>query len=229
MVAEHDDERRTRERQLAEELQRAYADALLMGSPRAAETVVREAIEAGLGQGAIDDLVIAPALRAVGDLWADGHLSIAEEHAATSISLRVISLQREAFRTARQRSTLRVMLAGAQGEHHLVGLEMAASLILAAGYDVRFLGADLPVSEIGRAMDQHSPAVIGFTTATSLSAAYVPAAVAAVRARDRDVGLIVGGRGVDAAWAAAWDVVVCPHVTDAVADVDALAQRARHN
>lgn len=229
MVAEHDDERRTRERQLADELQRAYADALLAGTPRAAEVVVREAIEAGLGQATIDDLVIAPALRVVGDLWADGQLSIAEEHAATSISLRVISLQREAFRTARQRSSLRVLLAGAQGEHHIVGLEMAASLILAAGYDVRFLGADLPVSQIGHAVDQHSPTVIGFTTASPVSAANMPAAFAAVRARDQDVGLLVGGRGVQEPWAATWNVVICRHVTDAVADVDALAQRAHRN
>jgi MerR family transcriptional regulator, light-induced transcriptional regulator len=229
VVAEHDDERRTREQRLADELQRAYADALLAGSPSVAEAVVREAIEAGLGQATIDDLVIAPALRVIGDLWADGRLSIAEEHAATSISLRVISLQREAFRTARQRSSLRVLLAGAQDERHVVGLEMAASLILAAGYDVRLLGADLPVGQIGHAIDQHSPTVIGFTTASSLSAVNMPAAFAAVRARDHDVGLLVGGRGVEECWAATWNVVICRHVADAVADVDALAQRAHRN
>ncbi|WCB96225.1 hypothetical protein DSM104299_04982 [Baekduia alba] len=229
MVAEHDDEDRAQLLRLAADLQRAYADAVLAGDPRMAETVIREAIEAGLGEADIDDQVIAPALRLVGDLWADGELSIAEEHAATAISLRVISLQREAFRAARQRASQRVLLAGAQGEQHVVGLQMAASLVLSSGYDVRLLGPDLPVGEVGKAIDKHDPAVIGFTTASSASALNLPPAFAAIRDRDPDVGLVVGGRGVDESWAATWDVVVCHHVADATTQIDALVQRARRN
>src|SRR3954469_25746655 len=148
MVSEDDDETRA----LGEKLQAAYADAILSGVPRDAEEVVREAIEAGMDEGAIDDIVIRPALRLVGDLWADGQLSIAEEHLATAISLRVLTLQREAFRVARERLSHRVLLAGMQGERHVVGLEMAASLLLRSGYDVRMLGADVPVGQIAAAV-----------------------------------------------------------------------------
>jgi methanogenic corrinoid protein MtbC1 len=229
VVAEHDDERRARERLLAGEFQRAYAEALLAGLPREAEAVIGEAIEAGLGQEMIDDEVIAPALRVVGDLWADGHLTIAEEHLATSISLRVLTLQRDAFRLARERVGHRVVLSGAPGEQHVVGLQMAASLILSAGYDVRLLGADLPVAEIGTVVGRHEPAVFGFTTAMAVTAMHLPDAFAAIRSVAPDVGIVVGGRAVDAAWAAASDVVVCPHVADAVQQVDALVRRARRN
>jgi methanogenic corrinoid protein MtbC1 len=229
VVADQDDGCRARRLRIAAELQRAYADAVLSGDPRRAEAVVRDAIDAQLPEAMIDDDVIRPALKLVGDLWADGQLSIAEEHAATSITLRVITLQREAFRTARRRSSQRVLLAGAQGEHHMVGLEMAASLILGAGYDVRFLGADVPVGSIAHAIEQHDPTVIGFTTATPESSAHMPAAFAAVRALRPDVGLVVGGRSIDMRWATAWDVVLCHHVADAVEQVDALVARARRN
>jgi hypothetical protein len=47
----------------------AFTEALLSGDPRAAELVVRDAIDAGLPQGVIDEAVIAPAMREVGDLW----------------------------------------------------------------------------------------------------------------------------------------------------------------
>jgi methanogenic corrinoid protein MtbC1 len=229
VVGRHDDESRAREVRLAAELQRAYADALLAGAPRDAERVIAEAIQAGLAEGTIDDLIITPALRLVGDLWADGRLTVAEEHMATSISLRVITLQREAFRAARQRASQRVLLCAAEGERHVVGLEMAASLILSAGYDVRLLGADVPIGQIGRAIDNHDPTVIGFTTATSLTSVNLPAAFAAVRERRPEIGVLVGGRGVDARWPLAWDVVVCDHVADSVEHVDALVQRARRN
>lgn len=213
----------------AAEFQRAYADALLGGEPSTAEAVIREAIEAGLGEAVIDDHVIRPALVLVGDLWADGRITIAEEHLATSISLRVLMLQREAFRVARQRASHRVVLAGAQGEHHVVGLHMAASVIQHAGYEVRMFGADLPVGEIASAVDRHRPAVAGFTAATARSAANLPAAFDAVRRVSPDIGIVVGGGAVDERWAATGDVVVCRHVTDAVEHVDALVKRARRN
>jgi methanogenic corrinoid protein MtbC1 len=172
VVADHQDEARGRELRLVEAFQRAYADALLAGDASAAEIVIRDAIDAGLGEATIDDRVIAPALVLVGDLWAEGRISVADEHLATSISIRVMTLQREAFRVARDRASRRVLLAGVQGERHVVGLEMAGSVILHAGYDVRLLGADVPVAAIGAAVARHRPAVVGFTSASSLSSVY---------------------------------------------------------
>jgi MerR family transcriptional regulator, light-induced transcriptional regulator len=229
VVAGHDDETRGRRLELAAEFQRGFADALLTGAPRAAEAVIREAIEAGLEEAMIDDHVIRPALQLVGDLWADGDITIAEEHLATSISIRVLTLQREAFRLARQRAAHRVLLAGAQGEQHVVGLQMAGSLIVHAGYDVRLFGADLPVGEIAAAVQTHRPTVVGFTTATVLTAVNLPASIDAVRRVSPGAGIMVGGLSADDRWGASWDVVVCHHVTDAVEHVDGLIKRAGWN
>ena len=229
MTAEHDDEAHAHQSRFVAEVQRVYADALLAGDPRSAEATIREAIDAGLGEAVIDDHVITPALRLVGDLWESGNISIGQEHLATSISLRVLTLQREAFRLARQRSSRRVLLAGAQGEQHVVGLEMAASLILHAGYDVRMFGADLPIIEIVSVMEAHRPVAVGFTTATASTAANLPAAFDAARAHSPDVGILVGGLGADEAWTATEGVVVCRHVAEAVDHVDAFVMRAARN
>ena len=229
MPADHHNDTDAPELRLAAEFEREYADALLTGETEAAEAVIRDAIEAGLDEAVIDDHVIGPAMVLVGDLWADGRITIAEEHLATSISVRVLMLQREAFRVARRRATQRVLLAGAEGELHVVGLEMAGSVILHAGYDVRLFGADLPVAEISSAIDRHRPAVIGFTAATVQTAFNLPAAFDAVRRVSPDTGIVVGGRGVDDLLAASWDVVVCHHVSDAVGHVDSFVRRAGLN
>ena len=229
MVADHQDETDEREPPIAAELQRDYADALLAGDPAAAERVIREAIEAGLGEALIDDHVIRPSLVLVGDLWAEGSISVADEHLATAISMRVVMLQREAFRVARRRAERRVLLAGAQGERHVVGLEMAGSVILHAGYDVRMLGADLPVADVAGAVARHRPAVIGFTTASALTAVNLPAAFDAVRRAIPGIGILVGGQGVVPGLVATADVAVCRHVADAVEHVDALVMRAERN
>jgi methanogenic corrinoid protein MtbC1 len=231
VVSDHHDEQRRREQRdpRAAEFERAYADAVLAGEQRAAERVVREAVDAGLGEALIDDHVIRPALVLVGDLWADGSISVADEHLATSISVRATMLLREAFRVARQRGSRRILLAGAQGEHHVVGLQMASSVIGHAGYDVRLFGADLPVTSITGAVARHRPQVVGFTSATVLTAVNLPAAFEAVQRAGRNIGILVGGQGIAPELAAAWDVTVCRHVADAVEQVDALVQQAGRN
>ena len=227
--ADHHDDTRRHEPRLAAEFQRAFAEALLAGDGEGAERIVREAIEAGLAEGLIDDDVIRPALVLVGDLWAEGRISIADEHLATAISVRVITLQREAFRVARRRAGRGVVLAGIEGERHVVGLEMAGSLLLHAGYDVRMLGADLPVAAIAAAVERHRPAVVGFTAATPETAVHLPDAVGEVRVASATTGILVGGRGVGFGLMAGGNVAVCRHVADVVAQADALVQRAGLN
>ena len=106
---------RGRREQVLAELGHAYARALLAGDEIAAELAVRDAIDAELTHGQIDDEIIAPALWLVGRLWARGEISVADEHLATSISLRVLALQREATRTARGREGRKALLAAPRG------------------------------------------------------------------------------------------------------------------
>ena len=69
----------------------------------------------------------------VGDRWARGEIGAADEDLATDISMRMIALQREAFRVARKRSSATVLLGPCvEKERHVVGLEMAASALLHA-------------------------------------------------------------------------------------------------
>jgi methanogenic corrinoid protein MtbC1 len=229
VAAQHDDDASARAARVSEDIQREYADALLVGDAVAAETAIGEAIQAGLGEARIYDRVIRPALQMVGDLWAGGQISVAQEHLATSITMRVLVLQREAFRLARQRSSHRVLLAAAQGELHVVGLEMAASLLRNAGYEVRLFGADLPVADIAAAVDMHKPVAIGFTTATLGTAINLPPAFQAARDRDPEIGILVGGGAIAEGWEGTWGVVVCRHVADAIEHVDAFVRRASRN
>ena len=87
-------------------------------------------------------------MRHIGDLWHRGEITVADEHLATDISYRVLALQREAFRVADRRTRERVMLAAVEGERHVLGLEMAGALLRHEGFDVRMLGADLPIDSL---------------------------------------------------------------------------------
>ena len=208
--------------------QQAYADAILRGDGEAAERVVAEAIAASLDEAAIQDRIVAPSLRMVGDLWAQGEIDVADEHLATEISLRVLTLQREAFRVARKRAGHRVLLATVPGERHDVGLRMVASLLLHGGFDVRMLGPDLPLDALAAATGRHTPSVVGLGATLPESGPALVAAVEVVRDVAPGVGVIVGGAAASTV-ARLPGVAVCHHVSDAPGLVEGLLQRPHAN
>jgi methanogenic corrinoid protein MtbC1 len=210
-------------------LREAYAEAVLSGAESQAEGAIREALEFGLGEGAIDDGIIAPVMRRVGEQWASGAISVADEHLATMISTRMIALQREAFRVAARRADHRIMLCAIQEERHIVGLEMAASVLGNGGYDVLMLGADVPITTLAQAVERHHPAIVGFSATLAANAKILPAAIYEVRAADPAVGIIIGGAAASLRMDATAGTAVCTHVTDAVQIADALIQRAALN
>src|SRR3954452_22023303 len=113
----------------------AFLEALLTGDERAAELTAREAMEAGFEESAISDEIIRPSLHTVGEMWAHGLISVADEHLATEICLRVLALQREVFPRVGDPSAQSIYLAGLQGERHVVGLEMPATLLRHAAFE----------------------------------------------------------------------------------------------
>lgn len=216
-------------RSLVGELRRAYTDALTAGDPVAAEVVVGEAIAAGLDRATIDDEVIAPAMRRVGDLWRDGELSVAEEHLATEISFRVLALQREAFRVASRRARHKVVLAAVTGERHVMGLQMAGDLLAGAGYDARLLGPDVPLDSLTALVRRLRATVVGLTATMPESGPALESALAVLRSRVPHAAVVVGGSAVPESLRDRPALAVCRFVVDIVDTVDALVQRPELN
>ena len=211
------------------ELRRRYLDALLIGVEEVAELVVRDAIGAEMPQAVIDAEVITPAMRTIGDLWEGGAITVADEHLATQISTRVLMLQREAFRAVERRPGAPVLLLGMPGEHHILGLQMAASMLLHAGYGVVMLGGDVPLSDLSAAVDRHRPAVVGLTATMPGAGAQLTAAIEAVRVHAPGIGVIAGGAGVPTSLSAVAGVMVCQYVGDTVELTDGLLHRSALN
>ena len=168
-------------------------------------------------------------MRRVGDLWASDDLSVADEHLATHITIRMVALLRESVRVAGRRPEHRVLLAGLEGERHTVGLEMAGSVLTHGGYEVLTLGADLPVDALPPAVERHRPAIVGLSATLAATAKLMPAAIYAVRSVAPQIGIIIGGPAASLRMEATPGIAVCTHVTDAVDLTDALVQRAALN
>ncbi|MFZ0091046.1 MAG: cobalamin-dependent protein [Solirubrobacteraceae bacterium] len=207
----------------------AYTAALLAGDEIAAETAIREAMDGNMSTPEIDESLIAPALTLVGELWARGEISIAEEHIATEISVRVLALQREAMRVAQSRSERRVMLATPAGEFHVVALRMVAILLRGAGYDTVMVGADVPPHALGAAARRHDAGVICMSSTMPRVTDELLRIIDEVRQEWPSVGFVIGGRGLSVIGQLRAQVHVCERISEVVEAVDAMVQRARLN
>jgi methanogenic corrinoid protein MtbC1 len=215
--------------QLLADLGRAYAKAVLAGDEVGAELAVRDAIDARLTTAQIDDEIIAPALWLVGRLWARGEISIADEHLATEISLRVLALQREATRTMRGRAGQKALLAAPAGELHTVALQMIANLLRDAGYAVLMLGPDVPLGALAEAACRHEPSIICLTATMPDASDRVMLAIREVERGWRGAGYVLGGRGLSVRLRPQPGIHVCRRVSEAVDAADAIVKRADLN
>ena len=211
------------------ELAGAYADALVAGDEIAAEIAIREAMDADLGTAEIDEKVIAPALWLIGELWERGQISIAEEHIATEITVRILALQREAQRVARARGRYRVMLATPPGEGHVVALRMVENLVRGAGYEVVMLGADVPAPTIAAAARHHEADVLCLSSTMPGRRDDVLAVIDEVRRAWPPAAFLLGGRGLTVEDQMRAQVQFCHGITDAMEAVDGLIKRAGLN
>jgi len=210
-------------------LRRSFTRALLVGDPEAAERAVREAMERGMTPAEIDVELIAPGLFMVGEKWATGDISVADEHLASEIALRVLALLRVARRTRVRRRLRRVLLLAPEGERHVIGLNMACDLLQGAGYETRLLGADVPLTDIAVAVNRHAADVVAMTATMANSVERVDAALDYLRHVHPRIPVVLGGGAITFELGAAWSASVCPDVSSVVESVDALDHRAPLN
>ena len=137
-----------------------------------------------------------PAMDGIGALWERDEISVAEEHLATAISHGVAARIFPRALQADPRSRERVLLAAVQGEHHVLGLRLVADVLEGAGYDVLFLGADVPLSALLESCGSHEPAVLGLAVNMWLNVPTLIWELEQVAKLEHPPAVMVGGRAV---------------------------------
>lgn len=169
-----------------------YLEALATADAGSAVGVLDEAMRLGHAPKQLIKDVLAPGQRHVGQLWAAGTWSVADEHAATAVAeqaLGVIAPPRTSTRGA-----ARVVIACAEGEWHTMPARLAAELARSPKLDVVLLGGSIPATDLRRHLRATRPVALGLsaTLATNL----IGASRSIQAARAEGIPVIVGG----AAW-----------------------------
>ncbi|HEX5190816.1 MAG TPA: B12-binding domain-containing protein [Streptosporangiaceae bacterium] len=173
----------------------AQADRLYSAISDGEETRARRSTDRLAGHVSVLDLcdrVIAPALRRIGEDWAAGHVSIAEEHRATAICERLLATH-ATQPAGRPRGT--AVVTTPPGERHGMPALMAAACLREARWHVHHLSADLPAAEIGRLAAEVGASLVVLSTATRAGAASADETAPLVRAAAPGATVLVGHAG----------------------------------
>lgn len=158
--------------------------------PGAITAVLDDLFARGSFERVATDLLF-PALRALGEDWAAGRVTVAGEHMASSAVQRRLGQALEAAGAPDGRAA-RVVVGLPPGGRHELGALVFAVAARRAGLPVTYLGADLPMDDWLAAAAGASAAVIGVAAARDRN----PAIEVARRLLEANPGLVVavGGR-----------------------------------
>jgi methylmalonyl-CoA mutase cobalamin-binding domain/chain len=161
---------------------------------QALDETLRRAV-AGLGVSRFIDAVAAPLLRRVGDEWHAGRLTPAPEHLLSSILHDVVA---GIMRSFPQRSGApRVLIATPAGDRHALGAALVATAAAVEGWNVLYLGPDLPAQEIADAAIAANARVVALSVVYLDDSTRVLDELRALRSRlPATVEIVAGGAGV---------------------------------
>jgi methanogenic corrinoid protein MtbC1 len=144
------------------EEQSAFLAALLAGQRIEALSVVDGWLDDGRSLVDLEQHVITPSLYQIGRKWQLNQVTVAQEHMATAIvqSVMTAGLLRSSPPAMTGKS---VLLACVEGNHHTIGLNMLSDAFQLDGWDVQYLGANMPTSPLVEQIITCKPDLVGLS------------------------------------------------------------------
>ena len=172
-----------------------YLENALRGNESAAFNVVEGLLSNGSTVADIYLNLLAPAQRELGLRWSTGTLSIANEHIATEITSRLMDRIREGAR----RKTIhgkRAVISAAPSERHALAARMVSDFLYLDGWEVDYLGADMPGAELADFAGRSRPDLVAISAILALDLSTLRDAIQRVRSLAPQAKILLGGTAI---------------------------------
>lgn len=166
---------------------------MIEGDEAGGWAIVESALASGVEPAEVYTGILIPALVEIGEGWARGTTSVAEEHRASAVAVRLVGRLGPRFvRRGRSRGT--VVIGAPPGDPHSLPGALVADLLRARGFEVVDLGSDVPATsfvETAQSVDRRVAVLVGVSSPGALGAA--KAVVRALHAAGVSDVLVGGG------------------------------------
>lgn len=163
-------------------VQERFLRVILQGDRREATRLSLEALQEGHSIPDLSIEVFQESQYELGRLWESNRITVAEEHMATAVTQSVLARLYPYIEPARP-PLGNLVITGVEGEMHQIGGHMVSDLFEARGWDVRFLGTNVPRDGVLQALEEHQADLLGISATMLFSVPNVVELVHAVRQR----------------------------------------------
>jgi len=170
-----------------------YLDALLNGDRKFCEETVHRLLE---GNTPIPDIytnLFRKSLYEVGELWERNRITVAHEHLATAITEGLMNiLYPKIFQVENKGKS--VLVACVPGEFHQIGAKMVADFFEMNRWDSHFLGADTPVNDLLKFVQEKKPDIIALSLSIYFNLGNLKKLLTAIQENFLRQEIIIGGQ-----------------------------------
>ena len=167
-------------------------EGLLAGQTEEARRLIDRLLGGGVGAAEFCDLLFGPTMQEIGRRWHEGEITIASEHRASrTIESLLEHIVARSRRPGPRRGT--VVIAAPAGDRHSLAPLMVAAGLRADGFDVHYLGSDLPPGEIADMASREGADLVALSWSISDEAG-IRTAIGILA--DQGIAVIAGGGGI---------------------------------
>ena len=183
-------------------LRQRFQAALLAGDKHRASDVVLGALQHGVSIDQLQSAVLGRAQVEIGQLWQQGHVTVAQEHFGSRVVENLVARLRSEFDTPSPDKG-KVLLASVAGNDHDIGLRMLADQLENEGWQPIFLGANFPDDNLREALDDYQPDFVALSVALLSNLQSAARTIRTLKASHPQLPVLVGGaalRRIEGLW-----------------------------
>jgi methanogenic corrinoid protein MtbC1 len=171
---------------------------LLLGDFKNIMSICSEKLESDIPVSQLYLDYIQPIMYRVGELWQEGSITVAHEHLATSIIAQIIASIYPDYVLNDITKGTAIMTAGIN-EYHQIGARIVADVLEHDGWDIRYLGANIPSDQLIELVEEVEPVFVGISITMSYHADKLVETVNLIRNLDsnKPIKIMVGGLAIN--------------------------------
>lgn len=142
--------------------------------------------------------IITPAMYKIGELWENGKISVADEHASTEMISRIVDWLAVQEIKGENKDQCAISMS-IYCEQHTLGIKMVASYLDIIGYRSIYMGNNLPANELIAIIKKEKPKILALSLTLKSHQDSLVNIIKLIREIDSfsNIDILVGGQGID--------------------------------
>jgi len=165
---------------------------LIEGDNRACAGITKQLLDGKTDIHSLYHTYFQKALYEIGTLWQDNKISVAKEHLCTAIIQKIMTYVYGTLEPP-EANDGKVIITCVGNELHEIGARMVADFYEMDGWDVNYLGANVPTDDIISMVVETKPHILGISCTMDTQIQTVRKIIDGIREVDNCIKITVGG------------------------------------